>query len=360
MGPDDTLDIGRIRLKREYPVAGVQPHQATDPVIHPEAAAAARARIAALGAPQNPAEVKPGELPSIPTSELILDKPSLAEDAEKHPVASGTISRRKIPSAVRPMIMAVGVFLIVLLLFKAPIILSQLGYSFGSKNNAPAVTASSSEVVPAANTITIPKINVQAPVNYEPSMAEADIQKSLESGVVHYGSTALPGQVGNVAIFGHSSNDWWEPGNYKFVFVLLDKLAPGDQITVDYNSHQYIYEVTGSKVVEPTDVGVLNSTPDPELTLITCTPPGTSLKRLVVTAKQISPDPKKATSTTTASASSSGGKLPSSAPDFLSQLSQGWTAIFHSVSSLFGGDTSSPSSSPSTSPSTTGQLPTAK
>ena len=362
MGPDDTLDIGRIRLKREYPVAGVQPHQATDPVINPEAAAAARARIAALGAPQNPAEVATAELPSMPTSELIFDKSRLATEAKHHPEAHGaavgsTSRRRKIPSAAKPMIMAVGVFLIVLLLFKAPIILSQLGYTFGNKN-APAVTAGSSEIVPAANTITIPKINVQAPVNYEPSMVEADIQKSLETGVVHYGSTALPGQAGNVAIFGHSSNDWWEPGNYKFVFVLLDKLAPGDQITVDYNSKQYIYEVTGSKVVEPTDVGVLNQTPDPELTLITCTPPGTSLKRLVVTAKQISPDPKKAT-TTTASATNSSSKLPSSAPDFLTQLSQGWNSIFHSLFSLFGGD-ASPSASPTASPSSTGQLPTAK
>jgi sortase A len=361
MGPDDTLDIGRIRLKREYPVAGVQPHQATDPVIHPEAAAAARARIAALGAPQNPASVKPGELPSLPTSELILDKTRLAADVRQHPETAGSsANRRKIPSAIRPMVMAVGVFLTVLLLFKAPIILSQLGYTFGSKNNTPAVTTGSTEIVPAANTITIPKINVQAPVNYEPSMAEADIQKSLETGVVHYGSTALPGQVGNVAIFGHSSNDWWEPGNFKFVFVLLDKLAPGDQITIDYNSQRFVYEVTGSKVVEPTDVGVLNQTPDPELTLITCTPPGTSLKRLVVTAKQISPDPQKATTASTASAANSSGKLPSSAPDFLTQLSQGWAAIFHSLSSLFGGDTSSPSSSPSASPSATGQLPTAK
>ena len=89
MGPDDTLDIGRIRLKREYPVAGVQPHQATDPVINPEAAAAARARIAALGAPQNPAEVATAELPSMPTSELIFDKSRLATEAKHHPEAHG-------------------------------------------------------------------------------------------------------------------------------------------------------------------------------------------------------------------------------------------------------------------------------
>ena len=254
-----------------------------------------------------------------------------------------------------PILTAGGVFLLVLLLFKAPVVINQAQYAFSSKPATPVVAlAPSTEVVPAENSISIPKINVKAPVGYEPSIQEAAIQRALQDGVVHYGNTAVPGAPGNVAIFGHSSNDWWEPGNFKFVFVLLDKLAPGDQITMDYQSKRYIYEVTGSKVVEPTDVGVLNPTPTPTLTLITCTPPGTSLRRLVVSARQISPDPARGAVAVVAPTVQTPATLPSS-PSFLDQFSQGWNGIFSGLSSLFGG-----SRSTSPAPATTGQLPATK
>jgi LPXTG-site transpeptidase (sortase) family protein len=166
---------------------------------------------------------------------------------------------------------------------------------------------------------------------------EASIQKDLESGVVHYANTALPGEAGNSVIFGHSSNDWWEPGNYKFVFVLLDKLAVGDTFSVNYNSKQYIYKVSETKVVLPTDLSVLNSTTDPEMTLITCTPPGTSWKRLIVKAKQISPDPSVVNSKSSLSSSSDNqGTLPGNSPSLTDQLSKWW----HSFTGLFGHDSS--------------------
>jgi sortase A len=257
------------------------------------------------------------------------------------------------------MLTAAGIFALVLLLFKAPVIISQLGYSFTPKaaqttSSAPAAAAN----VPAENTITIPKINVHAPVIYQPSVVEADVQKSLENGVIHYGTTAAPGQVGNAAIFGHSSNDWWEPGNYKFVFVLLDKLAPGDQITVDYQQQRYTYEVTGSHVVEANNVGVLAATSEPTLSLITCTPPGTSLRRLVVTAKQVDPNPKATKSTPKPTAAPEApANLPSAAPSFLNQVEQAWNGIVHGVKSLFGADNPSPTT-PATPPDS--QLPAVK
>ena len=359
----DTLNIGSLRRGQTVDLRGHKPdgHRPADPVIHPDAAAAARSRIAAQ--PESPVMPDPGRIPAAPTADLITDRATLAKQAKSMPLTDSSKSR-VIPSVLRPLLTAVGVFLLVLLLFKAPIILSQMGYAFGHQNqptnNAPATTAS--DVVPAENTITIPKISVHAPVIYEPSVQEADVQKALENGVVHYGNTAFPGQSGNVAIFGHSSNDWWEPGNYKFVFVLLDKLSPGDQITIDYQQHRYTYEVTGSQIVEPTDVGVLNSTTTPTLTLITCSPPGTSLRRLVVTAKQISPDPSKATSVASTAGSNSSGSsnLPSSAPSFLTQLQQAWNGVVQGFESVFGtGSPSSPSQSPS-SGSTPGQLPAIK
>ena len=66
-----------------------------------------------------------------------------------------------------------------------------------------------------------------------------------------YSGTANPGENGNAVFFGHSSNDIWEKGNYKFVFVLLEKLAVGDQYEIHYQSRKYIYTVEQTRVVEP-------------------------------------------------------------------------------------------------------------
>lgn len=238
-------------------------------------------------------------------------------------------AKKSVPNRLRPLAIAAGIFLLAVLLTKSPVILSQLRYS---NTPAPSVATVPAAVVSPEPTISIPKINVNAPVVYEKSIIEEDVQRALQGGVVHYGTTAKPGEKGNTVIFGHSSNDWWEPGDYKFVFVLLDKLAPGDKITVNYESRRYTYEVTGSKVVEPTDVGVLNPTSEPTLTLITCTPPGTAWKRLVVTAKQIDPAPATA-ATASKTTTSAPQPLPgqSEKPGFGEQLIRAWqdfTAIF--------------------------------
>jgi LPXTG-site transpeptidase (sortase) family protein len=331
----DTLNIGSIRLSTDYPMAAVQAKYGPETDHNPEDAAAARARIEALPgymplAGFN-ADLNHPIAPATPTADLITDKHVLAAQSLKAPLVRG----RRLPTVVRPILTAVGVFFMVLLLFKAPVIFSQLQYSFSQKPQTPAAAVvPAAEVVPAENSISIPKINVKAPVNYEPSIAEASIQKALETGVVHYGNTAVPGQNGNVAIFGHSSNDWWEPGNFKFVFVLLDKLAPGDQLTIDYQSHRYTYEVTGSKVVEPTDVSVLNPTATPTLSIITCTPPGTSLKRLVVTAKQISPSPTGTAVAATVPSTQTAGALPSGAPSsgFFDQFAAAWQSLVATLS----------------------------
>lgn len=158
----------------------------------------------------------------------------------------------------------------------------------------PALMATTAD--PSAPTVVgIPSIAVNAPIVFEPSLAESDIQLALRRGVVHLGTTAEPGQPGNVSLFGHSSGQPWAPGDYKFVFTLLDKLKPGDKIFIDHKGQRYIYKVTGSRTVMPDEVSVVNQGNGHNLTLITCTPVGTSLKRLVVSAVQISPKPADAT-----------------------------------------------------------------
>jgi LPXTG-site transpeptidase (sortase) family protein len=134
--------------------------------------------------------------------------------------------------------------------------------------------------------ITINKIKVQAPVLYDAQEEnEATFQELLKNGVVHYPNTALPGQVGgNVAIFGHSSGAAWAPGNYKFVFSMIDKLEQNDKIYIDYQGKRYAYAVINKRVVLPNEVSVLYHTGKSQLTLVTCYPVGTNEKRLVVSA----------------------------------------------------------------------------
>jgi hypothetical protein len=91
-----------------------------------------------------------------------------------------------------------------------------------------------------AHNIKIEKINVDAPVIYDQKVVnESAFLQALHNGVVHYPNTAFPGQQGNVVIFGHSSGQWWAPGNYKFVFTLLDKAVIGDRIFLDYQGKGY-------------------------------------------------------------------------------------------------------------------------
>ena len=141
--------------------------------------------------------------------------------------------------------------------------------------------------------VIIPKINVEIPVNYNvPTDSENLIENALQGGVVHFPSTVNPGQIGNAAFFGHSANNIFNPGQYKFAFVLLHQLVPGDIFYLTFNSKVYIYKVFKKEIVSPNDVNVLNSVSghSATATLITCDPPGTSLNRLIVIGDQISPN----------------------------------------------------------------------
>ncbi len=177
---------------------------------------------------------------------------------------------------------------------------------------------SSNSVAPTANPeVIIPKINVEIPANFTgTSTDEAAIENDLESGVVHYPTTAVPGQTGNAAFFGHSSNNIFNKGKYKFAFVLLHTLVPGDTFYLTYNSKVYVYKVITRNIVDPSNVGVLDPVPGQTATatLITCDPPGTSLHRLVVVGQQISPDPAGNAVASAASPSASQGSAPAALP----------------------------------------------
>ncbi len=148
------------------------------------------------------------------------------------------------------------------------------------------------------NRIRVPSLNINAQV-VEPQLGldslqakdwntlEKQIQSSLLSGVVHYPGTAEPGKIGNAFFTGHSSNVLWEPSIYNTVFALLPDIEVGADIYITNDQKEFHYRVTSKKEVNPSDVSILKQGEKKTLTLMTCTPVGTALKRLVVTAELV-------------------------------------------------------------------------
>lgn len=144
----------------------------------------------------------------------------------------------------------------------------------------------------------IPKINVEVPIVFDATPDYDSQMAAMAKGVAWFGipgANSKPGQIGNTVLSGHSSNDLIDPGAYKFIFARLDQLQTGDSIYINYQGQRYAYRVTKKEVVKPTDVQkLIYPTDKPILTLITCTPVGTALNRLLVTAEQVSPNTKSA------------------------------------------------------------------
>ncbi len=130
--------------------------------------------------------------------------------------------------------------------------------------------------------LSIPSLKIQDAVV---RLNETDLSRSL----IQYGNTALPGKVGNTVILGHSSlPQFFNPKNYKTIFSVLPQIKLGDVVVVEVDQTRYVYQVIDKYEVKPTEVSVLDQDYDQEMmTLITCTPPGTYLRRLIVQAKLI-------------------------------------------------------------------------
>ncbi|RLC37863.1 hypothetical protein DRH29_00400 [candidate division Kazan bacterium] len=142
------------------------------------------------------------------------------------------------------------------------------------------------------NTIIIPKINVDAPIIDIQGKDNQQVLEDIKRGVGRYPGTAKPGRAGNVFLTGHSSYYWWNGGKYNQVFSLLHQLDVGDLIYIYYEGDRFIYKVNNSSVVHPSETGVLNQPLNQAmLTLMTCTPIGTNLRRLIVTAELVGQPP---------------------------------------------------------------------
>ncbi len=192
-----------------------------------------------------------------------------------------------------------GVFTVLFILFLqynrlifAPI----MAYIAPGNTNDTEITAIDPTITAAPTAepkLIIPKLNVDVPAHFNIANDTATIDAAMNHGVAQFkipGADALPGQVGNLVISGHSAGDIYSNNQYKFIFSGLERLQDNDLIYVNYNSVRYTYRVTKKQTVEPTDVAALvYPTSKPILTLITCTPLGSDRYRLLVTAEQVSP-----------------------------------------------------------------------
>lgn len=102
--------------------------------------------------------------------------------------------------------------------------------------------------------------------------------ETLSHAVGHIPGTALPGQLGNIGLAGHRDS----------FFRKIGELHDGDTLVLETARGTFRYHVAKLAIVAPSDTGVLNSTGEPALTLVTCYPfhyVGSAPKRFIVTAR---------------------------------------------------------------------------
>ena len=127
---------------------------------------------------------------------------------------------------------------------------------------------------PLIGKIEIPRVNVAAVVR------EGVDAGTLDRAVGHVPGTAMPGEDGNLALAAHRDR----------YFRGLRNIRLGDQIRVETTEGVYEYVVDSTRIVPPTEVSVLNPTPEPSITLITCYPftfIGPAPERFIVRGRRV-------------------------------------------------------------------------
>lgn len=145
--------------------------------------------------------------------------------------------------------------------------------------------------VPEKFFIQIPKIKVNNGL-----VKTNSFEMNPDGFIGHYAGTSLPGEKGNMFLYGHSVMPFlFNEKNYKTIFSNLHTLEKGDEVYVRFNNKRYKYEIFEKNIYRPEDVKPLNLVSGDfedmsTISLMTCTPPGTTLKRLVVSGKLVEVD----------------------------------------------------------------------
>lgn len=145
-----------------------------------------------------------------------------------------------------------------------------------SANNAEELSYSEKE-----NIIEIPKIEISAPLVF----TKEDLHGALDTGVVHFPSSVLPGETGQTIILGHSAPPGWPKIKYDWIFSRLNELQEGDSIFIYFNHQEYNYSVIKKIFLDRgEEINNTLTSFDSVLVLISCWPPGKDYKRIAVEA----------------------------------------------------------------------------
>lgn len=131
----------------------------------------------------------------------------------------------------------------------------------------------------ALYTLSIPKLRI------DHAVVRSD-HTDLKQSLIQYAGTAMPGNLGNTVIFGHSVlPQFFDPKNYLTIFSTLHTLRPGDTMEITADGATYTYKISEMYEAAPDDLSPLAQVYNGRyLTLITCTPPGTYIRRLIIKA----------------------------------------------------------------------------
>ena len=180
-----------------------------------------------------------------------------------------------------------------------PVIKNELKYFFSDKSgDVKIILQKQNDVqdnvqegtVPADEnfSLIIPKISVNARVieNVDP-INEREYRAKLKEGVAHAKGSGLPNDDQTIFIFAHSSENFYESDQYNSIFYLLRKLESGDKFHIVYEGEIYDYEVLQRGVAQSETDDFLQDNDKYDIILMTCWPPGTDFKRLLVFGRRI-------------------------------------------------------------------------
>lgn len=172
--------------------------------------------------------------------------------------------------------------LTVYMLINASLLYQKINFSFNKQK----LTREKNKIIDYKlyrnNTIIIPQIGLEAPIIFPKEQNEHIILESLKTGIVHFPYTAKPGQPNNSVLIGHSANFWWNRGDFNTIFANLNKIKKDDPIFVVHKNKLHQYLVTEKIYINTTDLSILNQNNQSTITLLTCWPLGSDIKRLAI------------------------------------------------------------------------------
>jgi len=154
------------------------------------------------------------------------------------------------------------------------------------ESSLPVALDKKSDYTDKDNSIVIPKLNLDVPLVVSDDATLDNLERALNAGVVHFPNSALPGEIGQIVILGHSAPIGWPKIKHDWVFSHLNELENGDEIVLNYNNRSFTYKVQNKIFLEKNQELPTSDLKDKQsvLYLITCWPPGENIRRLAVIA----------------------------------------------------------------------------